>query len=53
MSGLLRNLTIETAGTEEEAVENLEAALGMEVEENGESEGEELSDGTQRELGSL
>ena len=33
-------LTIETAGTEEEAAEGLEAALEIEVEERG-SEGEE------------
>ena len=45
------NLTIETAGTEEEAAEQLEAVLGMEVE--GTVEGEEGGDGTQRELGAL
>ena len=50
---LLNNLTIETAGTEEEAAEHLDAALGMEVEETGESEGEEGGDGTQRALGAL
>ena len=32
VAGLLNNLTIETAGTEEEATGGLEAALGMEVE---------------------
>ena len=31
----MNNLTIETAGTEEEASEGLEAALEMEVEERG------------------
>ena len=35
----MNNLTIETAGTEEEAAESLEASLDMEVEERG-SEGE-------------
>ena len=32
----LNNLTIDTAGTEEESVELLEEALGMEVKETGE-----------------
>ena len=36
MAGLLNNLITETAGTEEEAAEHLEAALGMEAEETGE-----------------
>ena len=35
----INNLRIETAGTEEEAAEHLEAALGMEVESDGGSEG--------------
>ena len=51
----VENLSIETAGTEEEAAERLEAALGMEIEEDCEFEveGEEGGDGTQRALGSL
>ena len=49
----LNNLTIDTAGTEEEAAEFFEAALGMEVEENGGSEGEEGGDGNSRALGDL
>ena len=40
MAGLLHNLNIETAGTEEEAAEGLAEALGMEVEEEGAGEGE-------------
>ena len=53
MAGLqMNNLTIETAGTEEEAAEGLEAALEMEVEERG-SEGEEGGGGTQRALEAL
>ena len=52
------NLNIETAVTEEEAAEGLEAALGistheMEVEGDGESEGEEGGGGTQRALEAL
>ena len=35
----INNLTIEMAGTEEEAADGLEAALGMEVEEDRDSEG--------------
>ena len=38
---LINNLTIETAGTEEEAEEGLAAALEMEVEGDRVSEGEE------------
>ena len=53
MTASLNNLTIVTAGTEEEATEHLEAALGMEVEADGGSKGEEGGDGTQRELGDL
>ena len=53
MAGLLNNLTIETAGTEEEAAELLEEALGMEVKETGEGEGEKGVEGTQRALGAL
>ena len=48
---LLNNLTIETAGTEEEAAEQLEAALGIEVEET--DEGKEEGEGTQTALGAL
>ena len=40
MDGLINNLTIDTAVTEEEAAEGLVAALLMEVEEEGEGEGE-------------
>ena len=49
------SLRVETDGTEEEAVEGLEAALKMEVEEEGEGEGEgeEGGEGTQSALGSL
>ena len=36
MADCLNNLTIETAGTEEEAAEQLEDALEMKVEETGE-----------------
>ena len=36
----INNLRIETAGKEEEAAEHLEAALGMEVEADKGSEGE-------------
>ena len=47
----LDNLTIDTAGTEEEAAEQMEAVLGMEVEETG--KGEEGGDGNQGSLGAL
>ena len=50
------NLRIETAGTEEEAAEGLDAALAthdMEVEGDGGSEGEEGCGGTQRALEAL
>ena len=40
-------------GGEEEAAEGLAAALGMEIEEDRGSEGEEGGDGTQRALGAL
>ena len=55
MAVQLNNLTIETAGTEEEAVESLGAALSMEMEVNGEGEveGEEGVEGTQRSMGAL
>ena len=53
VAGLMNNLIIETAGTEEEAAEGLAAALGMEVEEDMESEGEEGGGGTQRALEAL
>ena len=54
----LINLTIETGGTEEEAVEGLEVALGiltqeMEVDLDRGSEGEEEGGGDQRALGAL
>ena len=35
VADVVGNLTIEMAGTEEEAAENLEVALGMEIEEAG------------------
>ena len=40
LEGLLNNLKIETAGTEEEAAESLEAALQIEVYGDGEGEDE-------------
>ena len=49
----LTNLSIETAGTEEEAAEGLAAALEMEAEEDRGSEGDEEGGGNQRALGSL
>ena len=52
----LDNLTIETATTDEEAAEDLEAALEtleMKVEGDGGSEGEEGCGGTQRALEAL
>ena len=49
----LNNLTIETAGTKEQAADGLEDALGMEVEEVEGSEGEEGGGGTPRSLGAL
>ena len=39
MAGLLNNLNIETAGTEEEAAEIFAEALRMDAEEEGASEG--------------
>ena len=51
LAACLNKLTIETAGTEEEAAEKLEDALEMEIEET--CEGEEGGDGTQREMGDL
>ena len=53
MARLLNNLTIETAGTEEDAAEDLEAALWMEVKEYGRSKGKEGGDGNPRSLGAL
>ena len=53
VAGLLNNLNIETAGTEEEASEGLTEALRMEVEEEGASEGEEEGGGTLQALRSL
>ena len=47
----LNKLIIETAGTEEEAAEQLEAVLGVEVKETG--KGEKEGDGNQRALGAL
>ena len=47
------NLTIETAGTEEEAYEGMSAALGMEVEADRGSEVEDGGGGTQRALEAL
>ena len=53
VAGLLNNLNIETAGTEEEASEGLTEALRMEVEEEGASEGEEEGGGTLQALRAL
>ena len=39
VAGLLNNLNIETAVTEEEAADGLETALGMEVGDNRDIEG--------------
>ena len=47
----ITNLKIETAGTEEEAEEQLEDVLEMEDRDTG--EGEEGCDGTRRALGAL
>ena len=49
----LANLIIETAGTEEKAVEGLAEALGMDIEEDEGSEVEEGGRGTLRTLGAL
>ena len=49
----ISNLRIETAGTEEEAAEHFVAALGMEVEAERRSKGEDEGGGTQRALGAL
>ena len=46
-------LIVWMAVTEEEAAERLEVALEMEVNEEGEGEGEKWGDGTQRSLGAL
>ena len=51
-SGLI-NLNIETVGTKEDSAEQLEEALGMEVEEDQGSEGKEGGGGTLRALGAL
>ena len=53
MAGLLTNVNIERAVTKEEAADGLEAALGMEVEEDRYSEGNKEGDGTQRSLRDL
>ena len=50
VDGLMSNLIIETAGTEEEAAKGLAAALGMEVKVDRESEGEEGGGGPQQAL---
>ena len=52
---VMGNLRIETAGTEEEVAEGLEAALGMYMEVVGEinREGKEEGEDTQRSLGAL
>ena len=39
VAGIINNLTIDTAGTEEEAAELIEEALEMEVKDTGEGEG--------------
>ena len=51
----MNNLNIETEGTEEEATEGLEDALGMELDQDGEGGGEEEEQGygTERVLGAL
>ena len=49
----ITNLTIDTAVTEEEAADTLEAEIGVEVEEDEDSDGEEGDDRTQSELGAL
>ena len=46
-------LTVVTAGTEEETAERLEASLDMEVNEEGEGQGEEGGDGNIRSLGAI
>ena len=53
MAGLLKNLRIETAGTEEEAEEGMAWALRMESVEDKGSEGEERGRGTPRALEAL
>ena len=55
LEGLLNNLIIEMVGTEEESAESLEAVLKMEVDwdSEGEVEGKEGGDATQRALGFL
>ena len=53
VAGLIGNLTIEMAGTEEEAEEGLAASLEMEVEVDRDYEGEEGVGGNQRALEAL
>ena len=53
IAACLHNLNIETVGTEEEAAAGLAEALGVEVEEDEGSEGEEEVGGTQRSLEAL
>ena len=50
VSGLLNNLNIDTAITEEEAADSLEAALGMELEEDRDSNDKEGDKRNQRAL---
>ena len=50
---VINNLTIETAGTEEEAAEQMMSALEMEMEEDRGIEVKEVGDETQRALGAL
>ena len=50
---VINNLTIETAGTEEEATEQQTSALEMEFEEDRGTEGKEGGEGSSRELGAL
>ena len=55
VEGILNNLTIEAAGTEEEEAKGLEAVLGVEVDGDGEGEveGYEEGEGTLCALGAL
>ena len=46
VAGLMSNLNTETTDSEEEAAEGLATALGMEVEEDRENDGEERGGGT-------
>ena len=53
MATRINNLTMVTAGTEEEAAEGLSDPLEMEVEEDKGSKGDDEGRGTQRALGDL